>query len=365
MAQGQFNIRDTSPTAIIPYGTTVGDAQLLTNIGANTVWLGNDSTVNVTSGLPLAPGANKVWESGQALYAVCTPGALTTLQMIDNTGSVFDPTAIGNATGIALLAGGLAGQIATAINLLGVPPIDRAANLLNDVQNVAFGAGYNTAIVDCSQYNSLSIQLSEVNGAAGSCMTPREVFLFSYADPGGAIFMDGRRYTYFPSNGSITITPSMSRGPYLQVGYAPLAAGAAFGTITSIINGSMRTTGTQERVEIANSQVRTFTVLDGDPGLWQMSGNVPIGTTSEYPVTYSGPATLGWEVGAITTQGYVRFIDQITGAIFAALSFPVSASAQRGFQTLYLPERAIRVDVLNANAAVLAARLALTMDGNR
>ncbi|HXK36062.1 MAG TPA: hypothetical protein VJ553_00585 [Candidatus Paceibacterota bacterium] len=362
MTQGQFTISDTAPTPIIPYGVTVTDSSLVTNIGANTIWLGNDSTVGITSGLPLNPGANKPWEAGQALYAVCAPGFGSTLQMIDNDGSTFDPTAISSA----LLIGGLATQIATAINLLGVPPVDQAALAYANIQNVALGVAWNSPIIDVSRYNSLSIGIYETNGAAGSCLVPREIYLWSFIDPLGAIANDGRRYAYMPSGGGLLVTPSANRGPYIQIGVAALGAGAANASVDMTIVGSMRMTGTQERVEMINVQAGGgFTNRTGDEGVWIAQGNMPIGTTSEFPVTYAGPATFGWEIGNVTTQAYVRILDQMAGFQIASMSFPVLAAAQRGFLPLLLPNRPIRVDFLNANAGVLLARFALTMDGSR
>jgi hypothetical protein len=368
--QDAYTISDQSPTLVIPAHSFYPDVQL-TNDGLRRVYLGTDSTVSVATGYPLDPGSNKDWTTGEGsgLWVISDPVGvpatpLPTLRLITNTGGIFNPTAISNA----LILGGLAQGIATAIRIEGVPPIDEAAVLYNDTVNVALAATFDSPIIDVSRYNSASIYIRETNGVAGSCFTPRHVYLFTYADAAGLQFMDGRRMTYFPSGGGILVSPSMTRGPYFRIRLSPaLGVGAAIASVEMRVTGTMRSTGTLERVELMNMQVGGGrTVLSGDPGLWLSSSAAwAVGGNTEYPETYAGPATISWDVGPLTAVGYFRLYDQLSGVPYFSETLPVSVSTQRGSKQIYLPERATRFYYFNANVGVVSATFALTMEGNR
>jgi hypothetical protein len=359
--QDSYAISDISPTKVIPE-QSYWDSVLIINDGTQYAFLGNDSTVNVTSGFPLGPGSNKVWDGKQALYAVCVAGLPTTIRIIDNSGAMFDVT---NVAG-QILAQGLAGQIANAINVVGVPPIDRPEVVYQDTIALAAAGAFTSAVIDSAAFNSLTVHIDEVNGAAGSCATARQFYIWTYADAAGTIFMSGDTYSYMPSNGFVLITPNMLKGPYIQFVFPPLGAGAALATINITAVGSYRTTGSQARVEIGNSMAGAgFMVASGDNGSWIAEGNWPAGVSEEYPYIYSGPATFGWNVGALANQSYMYMYDVLSGGTLWALSFPVSAVAQRGSMNVYLPVHATRFRFNNSTAGAVACRFALTMDGNR
>ena len=359
--QDSYQISDTAPTKVIPE-QSYWDSVLIINDGTQYVWLGNDSTVNINTGFPLGPGSNKLWEGRQALYAICAPGLATSLRIIDNNGAMFDVT---NVAG-QILAQGLAGQIANAINVVGVPPIDRPEVVYADVIHLAMAGNFDTPIIDAAAFNSVTIDVNEVNGAAGSCAVARYFYVWTYADAAGAVFMSGDVYSYMPSGGYVLITPNMLKGPYIQLSFPALGAGAAFGDITINIVGSYRSTGSQARVEIANQMAGSgFTIASGDFGNWIAEGSFPNGASTEYPIIYGGPATFGWNVGALTNQSYMYIYEVLSGGTLWAQSFPAGATTQRGYAQIHLPLHAIRFYFSNSQPANVLARFALTMDGNR
>lgn len=252
------------------------------------------------------------------------------------------------------------------LNAQGIPPIDQAAEVFDETINLAVGANYDSAIIDMAKYNSISVVVDETNGAAGSCTVPRDMYIWAYADAAGTVFMNGDRYQYYPSGGGILITPAMIKGPYIQLSFGALAVGAA-AVITASIVGSMRQTGPQARIELLNAQVGAgMTDATGDEGIW-FASNVawPVGSGDEYPITYCGPATFGWEVNAVTTLCYARFWDPGLNVQYAAINFPPSATFQRGFLPIYLPMRPLRFRFFNADAAVKYCTFCLIMDGAR
>jgi len=253
------------------------------------------------------------------------------------------------------------------LNAQGIPPIDQAQQVLDETVNLAVGAAWNSAIIDMAKFNSISVVVDEVNGAAGSCATPRDLYIWAFADAAGTIFMNGDRYQYYPSGGGLLITPAMIKGPYIQLGLGALAVGAA-AVITASIVGSMRTTGSQARVELYNAQVGGgMTDATGDEGIWFASNTTwAVGTTDEYPITYSGPATFTWEImTAVTNLCYMRFWDPGLNVQFGGVNFPPSAVAQRGFLPIHLSMRPLRLRFFNADAAVKYCTFGLVMDGAR
>jgi hypothetical protein len=358
--QQAFTINDISPTKVIYDNVNMGST-IIFNDGANTIWLGNDTTLSISNGFPLGPGSNKSWNADQPCYAICATGLTSSLRITDNDGALFDTANIAGQ----IISQGLADDIATALRIEGVPPIDNAQVLYDATNNVALNMTWNTPIIDASRYNSISIRHYETNGAAGSVTATRTMWVFCYADSGGVTAMNADVYSYLPSGGGVLITPSMLKGPYVQIYLAGLAVGAANATIQTTVVGSYRTTGQQSRVELLNSMARTFTNDDGDSGTWNATGAWPAGATDEYPVTYGGPATFGWNVGATSSQSYMYIYDQKTGVIIAAQSFPVSTTTQRGWLPINLPVHPIKFRFNNSTAANITCSFGLVMDGAR
>jgi hypothetical protein len=258
------------------------------------------------------------------------------------------------------------------LHAAGVPPIDHAEQLYNNTFNMPINATAFTPIVDASTFNSMSLDVSEVNGVAGSCAQPRRVYVWAYADLGGTQFMCGDVYAYMPSGGGLLITPAMLRGPFIQIEFGPVAVGAANSTISVTLTGSIRTTGTQARVEMYNPQVGgylgagfTSATADGDPGVWSATGAWPPGNNEEWPCTYAGNSTFGWDVGALTNASFMRIYDIESGTIISALSYPVSTTTQRGFNIMTMPCTPVRFRFANSCAGNVTCTFSLVMDGNR
>jgi hypothetical protein len=277
---------------------------------------------------------------------------------------MFDVTNIAGQ----ILAQGLAGQIANAINVVGVPPIDRPEQVYTNSIVLALGGTFTSPVIDASEFNSLTVSVDEVNGAAGSCAVARMMYVWTWADAAGAIFMSGEAYSYMPSSGWVLVTPNMLKGPYVQVQFEALAAGAANATIDISLVGSYRTTGSQARVELGNSMAgggMTLARATGDLGDWIAEGNWAIGAVEEYPCVYGGPATFGWNVGALTNQSYIYMYEVYSGGTLWALTLPVLAATQRGSMSIIMPVHAVRFRFTNSTGGAVACRFGITMDGNR
>lgn len=106
------------PTPIFPSGS----AETLTvkNIGTTTLYLDTAPTVGLNS-FPLGPGSSQSWDANRPLWAA----GMGTLLILENSGNLFDA----NAVATEILAGGLAAEIASQINIAGVPNYSRKVNL--------------------------------------------------------------------------------------------------------------------------------------------------------------------------------------------------------------------------------------------
>lgn len=92
---------------------------LITNTGANQVYIDNQSNVNPTNfDYVLPPGASVKWTQTSPCWAICDPGNISQVNVADNSTDIFDPTAIANQ-----LVSPLSQAIATAIAQQGVPSI--------------------------------------------------------------------------------------------------------------------------------------------------------------------------------------------------------------------------------------------------
>jgi hypothetical protein len=360
--QARYRILGTSPTKVVPE-QSYWDSLLIVNTGSSWIFLGNDTTVSNTSGFPLGPGSNKLWDEKQGLYAVCNPGEESELAILDNSGAMFDTTNIAGQ----ILAQGLAGQIAHEINVVGVPAIDRPEIIANATVGLDPAVGYGSAVMDVSKFSSLSMRITEINGVAGSCANARAVQLYTYSDATGTLLISTHVFSYMPSTGGLYVSNYGLKGPYIRLGFPPLMAGVNPSTTTILIIGSYRDAGDQPRVYCDNSMATLHAVpaLLGEQNIWTTSGAYVVGATWEYPKTYGGPTSFGWNVGALTNQSYMYIYDVYTGGTLWAMSFPVSATTQRGVAELYLPTTAISWNFNNSTANPVLCRFGLTMDGGR
>ena len=96
------------------------------NNGPAIVYLGEDDVPNPpTNGHPLRVNSTIVWDRDRALYLACPTNSSVVLT--ENSGQVFDAASIAGQ----ILDQGLAEQIAQQINVLGVPQVDAAVQIVH------------------------------------------------------------------------------------------------------------------------------------------------------------------------------------------------------------------------------------------
>lgn len=123
------------------------------NTGLVTVYLDHDNPlIPATSGLPLSAGSSIPWDADLPLYVACPTS--TTIVISDNGSIGTDASAVA----AAIIAQGLAQDIADAVFLQGVPPVDKFALL--DASPSFGAAGYTTPVLDTTNLNSLLLTFS-------------------------------------------------------------------------------------------------------------------------------------------------------------------------------------------------------------
>jgi hypothetical protein len=265
------------------------------------------------TGLPLHPGAQITWESGRECYAICATGLTAQLLTSPAAGGYFDPYTL--ATNILTLAPGgltLAQQIANAINVVGVPAIDRMTVLYDDTRVVVAGAGVNyIPILDVSAYQSLFVYIADTPTAAYTGTAVRK-WNAQWMDPAGAFLLDVPRYSIANASGQMQAR-LRTRGPGLLL-FAPGVARDS--TVNVMIIGSYRSL-TSESIYMSNSSVAFANVLnasgvDSRLNVFSYSGTTGgAGTFSDAPDFLVGDFDLYYATSAATTL-YIRELN--TGA---------------------------------------------------
>lgn len=175
-------------------------AALIKNTGGSPLYAAAVPITDASQGFPIdAGGGTLTWAQGRPLYLIAPAGA--TSAVIDpgnGDGATTSPTDLANA----ILAGGLAQQIATAVNVTGVPPIDAPVELISfsgssDGLKTFIG---NEAPIDVSKYQSLRVYINIDDGPATDTT---QCFSFGFADTAGATF---QRTVYVEGHGGTSIT---------------------------------------------------------------------------------------------------------------------------------------------------------------
>lgn len=157
-----YTLRNEVPTLVT---RSRPDSVTVYNMSSIPVFLSAEQT----GGFELSPGSTITWDAGQALYAFHrTPGATADIAVLPNGGQIVDSRALARN----IVDTGLAQNIATEINALGVPAIDRPtvlAEITKPVLNAS--VGMITPLVpktDVSQYSSirLHVQAADDTGSA-------------------------------------------------------------------------------------------------------------------------------------------------------------------------------------------------------
>ena len=340
-----------TPTPYVIFrGGQDNNPDTLVNLGTDSVWVDTQPQVTNTQGFELTPSAMYPVEGKQYLSVVCPTSS--TVQLLGRSGLNFwDPN-----------------QIATAINLIGVPPIDKA-KLLYDPGPIglALGSPFVSPVIDLSSYNSYTLRAVETNGAAGSVTTAvRQCAINWYADAAGTQLIMFEQFFFWPSGGQLIVGPSGVRGPYAKITFNSIAVGAATGVITTRMYGSFRTVS-QNKFYTANLQTGAgFTTYQGNAGLYIASGSVPVGVSKEFPFVYGGPAILSMNVGPTTTaNSIIGLVDPLNTLVINAVRFPINTASQTGQVDVIIPPWPVVLYINNGNAAAWAVAISLTMDGNR
>lgn len=205
----------TGPTPINP--TALQAAVTVRNLGTETLYLSSSPITSASSGFPLGSGSSMVWDAGRPLYAYATNGAMG---VSDNSGNLFDASAVASE----LLASGLAGQIASQIAISGAPPLP-----LHDVLFSGVVTAGVPVQLDVSKYSSL-IVVATTNIA--SLESARGVFYRS----GVTNYEDSYALVLAPGQDGLWELPVTTDRFYLKVDgatNAPLISWAIFGQTNS------------------------------------------------------------------------------------------------------------------------------------
>ena len=188
------------------------------NSGSSVIYLSHLPKVT-TNDYPLSPGSSLVWDARKPLFAACAAGQTSTLLVLENSGNLFDASAVASQ----ILTQGLATQIADAITLNGVPPI-------NPFDLLYSGSALGNQILvsgrlATANYASLDLTVSEkLPGAAPASPLPRDFTVSWYrntdADSDGPLAVDyfhgiSSEGTAYSDDGALVSLPV--RGPFCYI----------------------------------------------------------------------------------------------------------------------------------------------------
>jgi len=292
MPATNYTITGNSPTPISEFPTQA-DLFLYNADTANNVYLSETRGLQSSTGAILPPLATKRWVAGMACFAICDAGKTAQLNVSANAGEISNPAAIASS----ILAQGLAGQIASAIKVAGVPIIDAPVVLWNNSQAVATGATPTpSSIFDVTGYQSLIINITEFGSTAPG--NYRNIHVRWYLDQAGTMVIGEDVIGSLTSGNAAATIPR--RGPYVYI-YADPA--------TTNVNSTLAVT-VAASYNVANRMlVRLAPNLSGSGATWLnetlgrsalsvggltvWSGSIPATTTQiGYPVLYPGSVEL-------------------------------------------------------------------------
>lgn len=140
-------------------------------------------TGNPAGAFPLNPGSTIQWDGGKPLYLSVLGTAVVTAYVMPNGGNLTDATAIASA----IIAQGLAQDIAQEISISGAPPIDSSRVPIASFSHVTVPANQMKQIsgyIDVSKYNSVRVVVSPTGPVAGTFQAPCQVLVRPVAPPG-------------------------------------------------------------------------------------------------------------------------------------------------------------------------------------
>lgn len=335
--------------AVLPAGKP-HDPVTIYNTGQATVYLdAENQPQDTTGGSPLTAGSTLPWDKDLPLYAYCPTS--TTLILSENGQIPFDAGAIA----AQIITQGLATQIANAINVVGIPPIDRYTIL--DTSPALSGNGYASAPINSSGYQS--IQMVWQNG--GSRIVPGRVSLQWYADAGLTLANFLGFDEFIVGTGSITQFTTAVRGAYFQIVIDNAGADTGSGVLKTF--GSYKVAAsTLYKAQGAGSVTGA---LEGstDLGVQTWSGTIPpAGVWTWQPGVVAGDAHL---ILRFTTNGTLSYLLRAPNTIFALTTYLSGSglavtTANPIISDVFLPPIPAELSMTNGGGADLTFRATLT-----
>lgn len=356
------------PAAVLVPGSNpagFGDDVSVFNIGSATAYLDSDQPDTTTSGQPLSAGSSCVWQKGKPLWVIAPSS--TTLTVSENAGNVFDAGAIAGQ----ILSQGLATQIASAINVAGVPVIDVPAvlqpfGLFTLPTNNAFTI---LPVTDVSKYQSLDFSMQITSPGGTNAL--RQFTVRWYADASGLRIINDETF-WLPDvtayNGSVNANLS-AKGPFVAIlanNTGTVFSATAQLTVFSIV-ASLRPVVKDMWRFAANGP---NTVDEYNDGNLYTANVAPLGASTAvtaYPKTLAGLAyhsffTFGATTGVMTAN--LRVADNNKVTVIESLYLPnptaVNASIQR---QIILPRCPIEVRLQNLDTAAHNVNYGLSFAG--
>lgn len=330
------------------------------------------------NGFALGAGSTMTWDAKRALYLYAPTGKTIIAAILDNAGTIFPAGAIASQ----ILQQGLATQIANAITLNGVPPIDPYTTILSaSVPFVGGGGDYFSAFIDCHTYQSLIISVKDTRASSAATPTPRTWTVYWYdKDPalGGALIIGYESFESCDNNNvaggaNEMIFTCPTRGHHMAV------LGSDSGLTST---ASLRVVGSYKSVEKPSYVMRTqwagsAGAVNASPfpasvDRFYYSAAAPkaAGLLQDWPhVIGGGFATATVTASNVTVAGSVAIADVKGGSavgsgepIHAYFALPINAGIQSQTVMFAVPNRAL---LINWSAALVAtyARVTIAYEG--
>ena len=363
MTARNYTVLDGSATSVQEFALP-RDLFIVNTSTTATVYLDTTRGVTATSGMPLPPQSTKRWESGDPCFAICAAGNTATINVSDNAGELANPAAVAGQ----ILTQGLAGQIASAITLSGVPIIDTPALIYNNQQVVAsnaFPAG--TGTIDVSRYQTVVFSVQEQNLGTLGLINIRD-YSMQWLDASGNV-LDVDNFMTSLCSGTFLQAKVPCKGASLIITPAS-AITTTNATITIQVFGSYRPANKQRwRILPTGIHGNSGTVSayeSGDYGVFTMQAALAAGaTTTDYPYVYSGPAMLHvlqttTSTGSVQPQITVSHMNDSRRICWATIPIGQFGNANIPF---YIPKEPIIVSIVNAATNANTFTVSISMDG--
>jgi len=310
---------------------------MIANTGATTIYVNNEDPISDPSaGQPLTPGSSLGWDADRSLYMTCpTSGTVT---ITENSGTLMDAGAIASQ----IISQGLADDIASAIYISGIPPVDRYT-LVQDT-GVVTGT-YFSPMIDVTGYQSMNVVYQ--NGA--TIANPGNISITWYAAPtfllADVIGFDD----FFVGTGILTNLSVPIRGPFYQVNFF---GGAGGGQMKSY--GSYKAVQDEYFIGLGSASANGTVAGGGSQGMQHWNGSIPIATNWTWqPDVVACSQQL---VMRYTTTSQVTLLMRIPTNIYPVVTYAAetnlpTVNGQTQTYNLVLPPCPVELSLTNTHAA--------------